>query len=127
MKTVFFVIFIITSFLCKAQSDSAIDNDYYKRIFAAYNIKSIKQLKNNTNIPSIRSLELRKIPEYDLFYDSLYIRQVLFNDFPNSEYNKFYDYNINRYINNPVAPYGNFESALICGSINYLIFLLEKK
>ena len=130
MKKINLALFIILfAFVCHAQKDTTMNRDTSTLTLPHFNLYSFNQPKNlnNTLIPHF-SFEIRKMsPQFDLFYDSLYIRQVLFNDFPYSDYNKYYDHSMNGYINNPIAPYGNFESAVLCGSINYLIFLLEKK
>lgn len=131
MKTFIFSTFVICfAFSCKAQTYNYLTNDTSKQILTRQNFCSIKYTRKHTSylIPNY-SIEMRKMsPLFDLYYDSLYIRQVLFNDFSKVDYKGFYDYKSRSYIYDPIAPYGgDFGSTLIIGSINYLIMLLEKR
>jgi len=81
------------------------------------NLYSFKVPENNS-VPALNySFEQKNYSSrFTLFYDSVYKKLSLYDN-----------YNHKYFSNDVLYPYHNYESALLCGSINYLFLLFEKK
>ncbi|OFX49058.1 MAG: hypothetical protein A2046_14795 [Bacteroidetes bacterium GWA2_30_7] len=87
--------------------------------------------ENNENIIPLSNYTFNNrilLSPFNIYHDSLYIKNSRFNHFYNSENklmlisNKYY-YDVN----NPLAPFGRcFGCAIAAGSLNYLFLLFKK-
>lgn len=60
-----------------------------------------------------------------LAYDPGYSQQVYFDNRFNSN-KRYFVYDLNHYVDNPLTPYGNDKSALFWGVLNYLFYFIDK-
>jgi hypothetical protein len=129
MKQIILIFFLtLFSFVCKAQTYTIIKKDSSKFILNPFNFYLFKDAKNNSiSLPNY-IFDMRKIsPQFDLFHDSLYIRQVFYDDLFYTGDKRYFVYNLHHYVNDPLRPYGNYKSALFLGTLNYLILLFDKE
>ena len=63
-----------------------------------------------------------------LYYDPAYYRKVQLDNAlsPFNSNRRYFVYDLKHPIQNPIQPYGNNRSALLCGTLNYLIYLAKK-
>jgi hypothetical protein len=118
MKQIFILVFVtMFSIVCHAQKDTFESNRSSAFILMPLNINSFQET-NKSFIPENNySLENNINPKrFTLYFNSYNTSAVLF------------DNNKHRYfVNNPLHPYHDYRSALLCGSLNYLFLLFEKK
>lgn len=107
----------------KSHNDSVYKKGFVSPFSSFY---SQPDAKSFNLIPSNRKDLIKWLPQADLFYDSLYIRQILFQ-MPYPFEAQYYDATFRRYISNPLMPCGSVEGTLICGALNYLILFADKK
>lgn len=104
------------SFVCQAQRDTILKKDSSKFILSPYNFSSFKVPKNDY-IPALNySFEQDMSSRFTLYYDSLYRRVALYDNYKHEYYSK-----------DPLCPYRNFKSALVGGSVSYLFLLFDNK
>jgi len=131
MKIKILIVFVIMlSFICQAQTDTITKRNSSKQIFTPNNFYAFKDTKNNSILFSNYTFDLKKISSpFDLFHDSLYIREVFYNNLFSTENEMLFVYNNHfYYIKDPLEPYGGgLGSTLVFGSLNYLIHLFENK
>lgn len=66
------------------------------------------------------------LANYALAYDTDYARHVMFDTRFDSDNKKYFVYDLKHSVDNPLQPYGNSGSALLCGTLNYLFYLIDK-
>jgi hypothetical protein len=127
MKLIILNIFIIfISFYCYSQTSNILNKGNTKLIskplysFNSVNISSSKASVTNC-IPKNNSIL------FDLQHFSINTNNYYKNSYLNSDVKEMVVYNRNHYyyLADPIHPYGNCEFALIGGTINYLILLLN--
>lgn len=106
------LIAISFSLISNAQIENIIKKDSSKLAFNSFKLNSNHEM----NINSLYSFDFKSTTRFTIYSNSLNSRNVLYDNYRNDYIN-----------NNALQPYSNFGSAILGGSINYLIMLLEKK
>ena len=126
------IIFLATifSFFCRSQTDTVIKKDSSKFILNPFYYYSFKDIKNNNYIlPSNYTFDLKKMSSpFDLYHDSIYIREVFYNTYFPTDNKMLFIYNKHYYyFSDPLKPYsGDLGGALVFGALNYLMLLFDK-
>jgi hypothetical protein len=94
-----------------AQNNVFVKKDSSKTFSMSFNFSS--QTKQNNSL----SLNIQNKPaHFTLFYDTLYDRRILYDNYSQQYFYK-----------DPLMPYHTFQGAIFGGSINYLLLLLFDK
>lgn len=128
MKKIILILFVFSSsIVCVSQSLNTSNNNSIKGL--PTNIFCLnKGFENNSRQITGYIFNLKIMsPQNGLFYDPQYYQQVYFDNILNSNNKKYFVYNLHHYVNDPIRPYGSSKSTLLCGALNYLILLCEKK
>jgi len=111
----FIFIIILTSNVSKAQSETNFKKDSSMFFLSPFHLYSSELPMIFAKYPITYSTENKR---FTLYYDSEHTIQTQVFLYDNYKHKYFY--------NEALYPYHNFESALLCGSLNYLIWLIEK-
>jgi hypothetical protein len=110
------IIAIISSIYSYAQTESIIKVDSSKLFGSTFRLNLANEKQKYYSPNQIYSFNFKSTTRFTLYSNPLNCRNVLYDNYRNDYIN-----------NNALQPYSNFGSAIIGGSINYLIMLLEKK
>ena len=128
-KSLLTYLILTLSLFCQAQTNSFSKPDTAKLITKPFNFITFNEIKHNKIPLSNYTFKNRIIlSPFNIYHDSLYIKNSRFNLFFNSANTTFLISNKYYYdVNNPLAPNGKcFGCAIIQGSLNYLFLLIAK-
>jgi hypothetical protein len=115
MKQILFLILVtMFSFICTAQTNKIAQKDSSAFTLQPFQYYFFKGSVNNPTIFSDYAFDFRNTSRFTLYKGSTSL--VLYDNFKH-EY----------FLNDPLQPYSNFQSALLGGSLNYLFRLMDKK
>jgi len=115
MKQILFIFLLtILSLACQAQTKNISKNDSSKFNLKPFQYYYLKSEVNNSIIFPDYAFDFRNRTRFTLYQGSIDL--VLYNNYRH-EY----------FLNDPIQPYSNFQSALLGGSLNYLFQLFQKK
>lgn len=129
LKSLLTYLFLVLSLFCYAQTNLFLKHDTSNIIVKPFNFLTVNELSNKKVPLSNYTFKNRIIlSPFNIYHDSLYIKNSRFNPFYNSENKMFLISNKYYYdVNNPLAPFGRcFECAVVAGSLNYLFLLFKK-
>ncbi len=112
----FYLAISLFSLVCSAQTENIIKKDSSNLFGSTFRLNSTYKKQSNYSTNQLYSFTFKSTTRFTLYSNSLNSRNVLYDNYRNDYIN-----------NNALQPYSNFCSAIIGGSVNYLIMLLEKK
>ncbi len=118
MRPVIFILCMtVFSYVGYNQTDIVARKDSSYVILKSFNLRSLNETKyNSVKFPDYTFGFKNTSSRFTLFHDSLFVNRMLYDNYRH-EY--FY--------NDPLQPYGNFQSAIVGGTLNYLFLLINKK
>ena len=129
-KSLLTSLIVIFSAFCNAQTSTFSKPDTAKLITKPFNFITFNEIKHNKIPLSNYTFKNRIIlSPFNIYHDSLYLKNSRFNPFYNHENKTFLISNKYYYdVNNPLAPFGGrcFGCAIVEGSLTYLFLLLQK-
>lgn len=128
-KSLLAYLIFTSSLFCQAQTSTFLKSYTLSLLlksinFSTYNNHGINKIPLSNYTFKNRII----LSPFNIYHDSLYIKNSRFNPFYNSENITFLMSNKYYYdVNNPLAPHGKcFGCAIVQGSLNYLFLLFEK-
>jgi hypothetical protein len=123
-KEILFALWLILiSCSCHAQSDTS------SKITSLNFCIQHKTIPAENSMVSLHDYTCGKLvfPQTGMYRDSLFFRQFIYDQFCNNNCKRYFVYDTRHFVNDPFYPYGNFQSALLCGSLNYLMLLFDQQ
>ena len=113
-QLLFLFILTILSIASQAQTTNIVQNDSSKFILKPFQYYYLESEVNNPIIFSDFAFDFRNTSRFTMYQGKL--NRVLYDNYRH-EY----------FLNDPIQPYSNFQSALLGGSLNYLFRFFDKK
>lgn len=130
MKTLLILFcFFFMILLGHAQNDSLIKKDNSTLDLPPPNFYSIRNYNISKPLPEIKFNRRETLSPFHVFNDSISARNLAFNRNMRFSESLFFYNDYPFYFIDPLEPYGgnSIPAALIVGSINYLIYLIDSK